>query len=141
MAEIINFTEFEEKAGRAAFEASKVKAKKIISDPDKMARLLLKLEEKLKLIPKVGDKLANIPVLVSLFRSYMNNEYTDLPIGTIIALVAALVYFVSPIDLVPDPIPGIGLVDDALVIAICMSQIDSDVKEYREWLTKSGRVI
>jgi uncharacterized membrane protein YkvA (DUF1232 family) len=42
----------------------------------------------------------------------------ELPRAAKIALAAAAVYLVSPIDLVPDFIPVAGIVDDVLVAAI-----------------------
>ncbi len=33
-----------------------------------------------------------------------------------LAILAAIIYFVSPIDIVPDAIPAAGLVDDAVIV-------------------------
>ena len=40
------------------------------------------------------------------------------PWGAIISLLAALLYGVSPIDLLPDIIPLIGWVDDAIIVPV-----------------------
>ena len=48
-------------------------------------------------------------------------------------IIAALAYFISPIDAIPDPIPGIGYLDDALVVAWVMHSISSEVAMYRKW--------
>lgn len=61
---------------------------------------------------------------------YVKKEYTDIPIGTIIAILSALIYFVSPIDFIPDSIPGIGYLDDVAVVAVCWNLVSSDIKEY-----------
>ena len=42
------------------------------------------------------------------------------PWGAIIPLVSALLYGVSPIDLIPDLIPLLGFVDDALIVPIML---------------------
>ena len=42
------------------------------------------------------------------------------PLGVRVWLVVLLVYLVSPIDLIPDFIPLLGYVDDALVVAIAL---------------------
>ena len=39
----------------------------------------------------------------------------------------------SPIDLIPDVIPVVGLVDDAAVIAICLLMIEQELHDYSEW--------
>ena len=112
---------------------NEVEAAEIIQDVDKTKDFLLKLEEKLKDIPLVGDALSNVPTLISLVRDYVNKEYPDPPVGTIVAIVAALLYLLAPVDLIPDVIPGIGYLDDAAVIAFCLKQVGDDVVAYKQW--------
>ena len=109
------------------------KAEKILHDPDRLERLLLKAEEKLSQIPYVGKKLSDLPLLILMIRSYMRKEYTNLPTGTIAAAIGAVLYFVSPFDLIPDLIPGIGFLDDAAMLAYVMKLIGDDLKTYRAW--------
>ena len=45
----------------------------------------------------------------------------------------ALAYFVSPIDLIPDFIPILGLIDDSTVIAVVVAQIKSDIDNFIAW--------
>jgi uncharacterized membrane protein YkvA (DUF1232 family) len=84
----------------------------------------------------IGDKLVNIPIMVSLVRSYVKKEYTDIPTGSVIAIVSALVYFLFPSDVIPDIIPGLGFLDDAAVIAFCWKLVETDVEEYIKWRDK-----
>lgn len=114
-------------------ESNFSKAERIVKDPDALERLLQRLEEKLKQVPIAGDALSNIPVLASMVRSYVCADYPNIPLGTMIAIVSALIYFLSPIDLIPDAIPGVGYVDDAAVIAACLAMIQSDITEYKTW--------
>lgn len=87
----------------------------MLNNQAKMEQFLKRLEKKLKTIPLAGNKLACVPVMASLVRSYVKKDYTDIPIGSIIAIVSALIYFVSPIDIVPDSILVIGYFDDVAV--------------------------
>ena len=109
-------------------ESNYATATTLLNNVDEMERFLQRLEEKMKIIPVVGEKLAMVPVLASLIKSFVSKEYTDIPIGTIIAIIAALLYFVSPIDLVPDSIPVLGYFDDAAVVTACWMLVESDVK-------------
>ena len=117
------------------------KAEIILQDEDKIERLLQRLEKKLQSIPKIGDKLSHIPVFASLVKSYVKKEYTEVPIGTIVAVISALAYFVSPVDLIPDILPGVGHIDDAAVVAACLVLVDTDIEEYIKWRDSRGKKI
>ena len=104
-----------------------------MKNPDKVEKFLKKLEKKFNSIPGIGEKLSHIPIFVSLVRSYIKKEYTEVPIGTIVAVLGALIYFVSPIDIIPDIMPIIGFADDTAVIAACLALVDSDIVDYIEW--------
>ena len=109
--------QFDEQKAQAVLTEGYAEAQDMLNDEDKMERFLQRLEKKLKVIPLAGNKLACVPVMASLVRSYVKKEYRDIPIGSIIAIVSALIYFVSPLDIVPDSIPVIGYFDDAAVVA------------------------
>lgn len=109
------------------------KAAEILKNDKKVEDFLQQLEIKLKMIPKIGDELAIIPIMMSLVRSYARGEYTQIPVGTIIAIVSALIYFFSSFDIIPDAILGLGLLDDLSVLGICLKLIKSDVNDYLEW--------
>lgn len=130
-----------EELAEKALEAGYSKAEETINDDDKMERFLQRLEDKLKTIPVIGEKLAVVPTMASLVRSYWKKEYTDIPIGTIISIVSALTYFISPIDIIPDSIPIIGYFDDAAVVAACWGLVESDVLEYQKWREENNKMI
>lgn len=136
MENIIN-----EKKAQEELEKGFEIAEKTLNDPAKFERFLQRLEKKLKVIPKAGDKLAIVPIMASLMRSFIKKEYTDIPIGSIIAITSALIYFVSPIDILPDGLPVVGLIDDAVVIAVCLKLVESDVNEYVKWREDNGKVL
>lgn len=114
-------------------ESGYAEAEEIVNNPDDLKRFLQQLEEKLKIVPLVGDQLSNIPVFVSMVRSYANGEYSNIPMGTLIAIVSTLLYFLSPFDLIPDAIPAAGYIDDAIIAGACMNLVQSDVNDYKAW--------
>ncbi len=128
-----NYSKKEIKLGRELLKSGYEEARKTIVSEDKIDRLLKRAEKKLNSIPNFGEKLADIPILIRLLRSYFSGEYKDIPIGSIIAIVSALLYFVNPIDFIPDFIVGVGQIDDALVLYVCWILVKHDIEEYKEW--------
>lgn len=47
-------------------------------------------------------------------------------------ILGSLLYLVSPIDIVPDFMIGLGLLDDAAVLLFVWSALKSELKEYGE---------
>lgn len=117
----------------SALDARKKEAEELLRDPDKTEKFLQKVELHLKEIPKVGEWIADVPLLISMVRSYIRKEYKEPPLGIITCIVAALLYLVLPVDIIPDIIPIIGHIDDAAVVMFCMKQGHSDILKYVEW--------
>jgi uncharacterized membrane protein YkvA (DUF1232 family) len=64
----------------------------------------------------------------------VSGRYKAIPLRIIISIVAAILYFVSPIDLVPDFIFPVGLLDDAAIIGIVISLgAGAEIEKYRKW--------
>ena len=114
-------------------EENKEKAKAFIDDDERTENLLRAFEEKLKLIPKIGNRAADIAVMISMVRAYVKKQYTEVPVGTILLAVAALIYVVNPWDLIPDYILGVGFIDDAAALAAVLQAIHMDLQKYKQW--------
>ena len=111
----------------------KREAEEILKDESKVDALIKNVVESLENIPLIGKFFSVVPALCLLLKDYVSGKYNAVPIASVITIVIALVYFVSPIDLVPDFIPIAGKLDDALVIAIAVGSIHNDLADYREW--------
>jgi uncharacterized membrane protein YkvA (DUF1232 family) len=68
-----------------------------------------------------------------LLRAYTKREYTVVPWGSIVMVTIAILYFVSPIDLIPDWLPLAGFVDDAAVILFVIRQLKQDIDGFLAW--------
>lgn len=66
-------------------------------------------------------------------KSIVTFEYTSFPTESLVKVVAALIYFVMLVDLIPDFIPFLGFSDDALIIAWVYNSIRQDLDAYEEW--------
>lgn len=125
--------EFSQEQAIKELEKGYAEAEKTLKDPKKLDDFLLRLEEKLKVMPGIGKQLSNVIVFMELLKDYKNKKYDKIPLGSLISIVSALAYLIFPFDLISDLIPGIGLIDDAIIIATCVKLVDSDIKEYKKW--------
>lgn len=91
------------------------------------------IEEKFKGNGPLGRFVADLKLLFSIIQDYVKGEYRELPFWSIAAIVAALLYVLNPVDLIPDFIPVVGYVDDALVIAACLAMVEQDLHNYKDW--------
>ena len=89
-----------------------------------------KLFKRVKVLAKYLNDLCEI---FELLRDRVTGKYKGTPWRTIAALTGALIYSLSPIDLLLDFIPGIGFFDDALVIGLAIKLAQPDLAKYREW--------
>lgn len=84
-------------------------------------------------IPSFRRIVTDARLAVSLIRDYRNGSYRSIPMHTLVALFLLFLYIFNPLDLLPDVLPIIGLVDDALVAALCLSFVERDLRIYGEW--------
>ncbi len=122
-----------------ALKGSMHKAKAYLDDDKKMEALFRDFEEKLALIPGVGDTASDIAVMCSLIRAYSKKQYTDIQIGTVLLEIALIIYVVNPMDLVPDYIPVAGLMDDAAAIGLVLNMVQIDLNKYKKWQRENGK--
>lgn len=101
----------------------------------------------LALLPKLASKLqqtnwSNVNastakdrffVLGRLIRAYALGEYREIPWKTILLIVAAVIYFVNPLDLVPDIIPLTGLTDDFAVLLWVYNTVSNEIEKFLDW--------
>ena len=113
------------------------KAKKIINDDEKLKKLIEDVLKKLKEISsdkKTSAKLNDsLRLFIRIINAYTSKEYTYVPWKTICLIVAGLIYFIYPVDLIPDFIPVSGLIDDIALIAWIYESIQDDIENFLEW--------
>ena len=117
------------------FQKAKSKAEEYARDPEKTKKLLNEATKKAKGGKKgpLTEVWNYLTALIRLVRAYMSREYTAVPWETIVLSIAAIIYFVMPVDLIPDFIPVGGLLDDAAVIYFVIASIRAHLDNFLEW--------
>lgn len=74
-----------------------------------------------------------VALLVRLVRASASGEYKDIPWKTLVKIVAVLIYFVSPIDILPDFLPIVGISDDIVLVTWLFTSIKGDLGKFQAW--------
>ena len=126
--ETINETQAQEALGEFADKVGKEDVKETLGKEDEIKKLF----KRVKVLAKYCNDLCEI---FELLRDRVAGVYKETPWKTIAALTGALIYVLSPIDLILDFIPGIGFLDDAIVIGLAIRLALPDLEKYRAWKT------
>ena len=107
-------------------------------DIEKVTRKADEIEKKVRESGPLRRYIDDVKLLLSLVKDYWSGNYKEIPYWAIGATVFALLYVLSPIDLIPDFIPVVGLVDDAAVVALCLYMIEQELHDYSEWKAQNA---
>lgn len=109
-------------------------AEEVSRDPDRIRSLVQRSFDKItKYRSEIGQIGAELPILLRLARAWASGEYRRIPVKAIVMILAAALYFVNPLDLIPDFLPVIGYVDDAAVVGYVLRTLRRELDAYREW--------
>lgn len=81
----------------------------------------------------LGSFFDDIKAMCDMVGAWTRKEYKQIPYKSIGVIVLTLVYVFTPIDIIPDFIPGVGLLDDATMVGLCLKIIKEDIEAYKLW--------
>ncbi|WP_106477225.1 YkvA family protein [Phytohalomonas tamaricis] len=64
---------------------------------------------------------------------WKRGRYRPLPKKAVGLMVLAVLYLVSPFDLIPDFLLGWGFIDDVLISGWLLAKLDEELDPYRQW--------
>lgn len=115
----------------------KAKAAEIVENREELRKLLERTQDKITKTNSDDSLKAKVIEFLSLImrmiRSYIKGDYTQMPWQTLVMFVAGIIYFVTPLDAIPDFIPVAGLIDDATVLVWLGKCFRQDLSNYKKW--------
>jgi len=119
------------------FKSFMNKAEEYLKKPSRLKDLIndafKKASDKKDIGTIAHDVWESIQTLSRMIKAAATGEYTGIPTSTVVGGIAVLLYFISPIDFVPDFIPVIGLLDDVALLAWFMTSITGEMDKFLEW--------
>lgn len=124
-----------EKVKRSSFfDSARERAASCLRQPHKLRDLVERAAQmssrRLEPLSELREALA---ASLRLLRAWSSGRYRGIPTASLLSIVAALIYFVSPVDLVPDFIVSLGLVDDAALLGWVLSSVRGDIDRFVTW--------
>lgn len=89
-----------------------------------------KAEDNRNALTAIWDDLTS---LLRIVKNWKSGSYREMPWNTVVLSTGAIIYFLTPVDLVPDVIPVLGLIDDIAVVRWVIGAIRSDLAKFRAW--------
>lgn len=119
------------------FNSALRRAMSIAGRPSRLLSLLPKLALKLRETSfsnlNASAAKERFFVLGRLVKAYALGQYRAVPWKTILLIVAAIIYFVNPLDMVPDIIPLTGLTDDFAVLLWVYNSVSNEIEKFLDW--------
>ena len=116
-----------------------VRAEAVVRNPKELLNLLTLAERRLDGVRAgwLTPIKADLQTLLRLLRAYGEGRYRDVS-GKNLALAGlGLLYLVSPLDVLPDFLPG-GFADDAAVIGFVLKKIRGELVKFEAWERENG---
>lgn len=116
------------------FAITRNRAAAIIDSPERLKHLAE--DTAVKVADKNGpfaEVIGDLRAMVRLVGAYAKGDYRDIPFETLVLVVGAMIYVVSPLDLIPDMVPGAGYADDIAIVHSVVEKARGEITKFTDW--------
>jgi len=119
----------------SSYRGAMAKAAKVLKKPEKLSRLVREATNKAKKLDKgsIGETKDSLLSLFRLAKAYGTGEYRSISWSNLVLLVASIIYFVTPIDLIPDFLLAMGYFDDVAILTWTVKAISEELDQFKLW--------
>ena len=115
------------------FEQAQASARSYLDDEKRLGKLVAQASRDAQThYESLLDCWESLQILIRMIRAQLAGRYR-IPLTTLTMAIAAIIYFVSPFDVIPDSIPVFGFLDDAAVIALVVKSNRMVIRNFRTW--------
>lgn len=119
------------------FDMALAKAARLAGNPGRIALLLTRFGNKLSTVNwgtvSIATAKEKLSVLSRITSAYTSGRYRDISWKSIVIVLGAIIYFLNPLDLIPDLIPVVGLTDDFSILLWVYSTLSTEVDKFLTW--------
>ena len=120
-----------------SFQNALRKAAGIATSKEKISVLVTSVTDKMSDMDEnkknVNEFFEKVKTFLRMLRAYIRGEYRQIPFKSLLMIIGALIYFMMPIDLIPDFIPAMGLADDISILFLVFNSINEDVEAFLDF--------
>lgn len=119
-------------------------ANRILSNPSRLLQLLASLNRKISSARSRAEIKEEIKISLTLFNRFIqavvSGKYKNVNSETVLQIVAVLIYFINPADIIPDIIPVSGFIDDFTILLWVYKSVKSELDQFQNW-EKANRIV
>ncbi len=121
----------------AEFAQAVKSAKSYVEDSQRLRGLFEEAAKQAASMPKepFAETWPYFQAMLRLIRAYHQGTYRDVPESTLVVIIAAIIYVVNPLDVIPDALPVLGFLDDATVLALAVRRSRQTLDDFMTWET------
>src|SRR5437870_4707520 len=121
----------------AEFAQAMKAAKSYVEDPQRLRSLFQEAAKQAASMPRdpFQETWPYFQTMLRLIRAYSQGNYRDVAENTLVVIIAAIIYVVNPLDVIPDAMPALGYLDDAAVLALAVRRTRQALDDFMTWET------
>lgn len=111
------------------------RAEKLLKHPKALSGELQDAQNKLAKTQnqRLKDIKEQLTLLITWARDIASGAYKDYETKTPVMIIAGILYFLMPLDSIPDFLLGWGYIDDVAVITFIYRQLKTEIEHYLSW--------